>query len=281
MYKETTVRQVGLLISPPPGNFISCSLFLLRGNGQKKVMFYPFCVSICRRTAALLQFQTAPRFDAWVPMLQCGHTVLTGVPRHRTRLAVPHASTSRCGKNPQKRYPRGWIQAILAPGSAKSSAGWFPSHPHREPAAGWRCARGFSFSKAWRNWRPTHIWEPGNISRSGLKPYYHLKPVPSPVGCDGFPRNTGFPVGQHPAACKFNCGRGGRKTSPATTLLLSQLNLAQELEAVVTRIIILSIALGKKKKKQLIYFQILMVNFTSFNRLHWVCKWYFGFTLST
>jgi len=51
--------------------------------------------------------------------------------------------------------------------------------------------------------------------------------------------------------------------SPATKLLLSQLNLAQEREAVVTRITILN-CFGKKT--QLIFFQISMVNFTSFSR---------------
>lgn len=204
------VQQVGLLIFPPGISILVP--FFSSEEMHKKVTFHPFYVSICRHTAALSQLPTTPRFDARVLMLQHGHTVLTGVLQHGTRLAAPHASTSRCGKSP-KPVPEGvglrlcWgdgahlvLQGLLQVGSPATPTRAWPQGAAR------RCAGGFGFSKGL-----SHVWEPGNISRSHLKPHYHLKPVPPPVGCDGFPSETGFPVGQCPAACKLNCGKGGGK----------------------------------------------------------------------
>lgn len=136
----------------------------------------------------------------------------------------------------------GWahlvLRGLLQVGSPATHTGSQP-----RGAVG-RCSRGFSFSKAWHKEGLALFWEPGSISRSLLNPFYHLKPVPSPVSCDGFhsedfPSETVFPVGQCPAACKLNCGRlvGKQALKP---LLLSQLNSAQEQEAVITRIIILN-----------------------------------------
>lgn len=95
------VRQVGLLISPPWISILVPFFSSEETDKKKKVMFHSFYLSICRHTAALLQFQTTPRFDAWLLMLWCGHTVFAGVLQHRTILAAPHASTSRCEKSPR------------------------------------------------------------------------------------------------------------------------------------------------------------------------------------
>lgn len=139
-------------------------------------------------------------------MLQRGHTVL----QHRTRLAAPQTSISRCEKSPRpvsKGVDPGYVGVMGLTSFCKVFCRFIPQPPTLEP--GCRVLREgvpgrFSFSKVRYEVGPTHVWEAGNISRSHLKPHYHLKPVPSPS-------RTGFPVGLCPAARKRNGGRGGGK----------------------------------------------------------------------
>lgn len=159
----------------------------------------------------------------WRDLGALSHTQSTGWNHRANTRHIPFSGADRWVRRQHKcRRADGHLAACSAQQSLHSAlyprhSTWFckvfrrlvPQPPILGPGAPLgavgRCARWFSFGKAWHEEGLPLVWDPGSISRSHLNPFYHLKPVTSPIGCDGFccedfPSETVFPVGQCPAA---------------------------------------------------------------------------------